>query len=372
MNQAELKIKEQLGQQLSYKIKIATAVVLIILLVVMAISKVIGLFFPKIKTNADILNDITSSEYVAFGALDCKDHVVTLANPDAESILINKGIDKNNWDNANRWIKDVIAKKYLDASSMDKANEMLSKFVEASLPTTCIALKTTSDGNGNYPVSKEIIESNVPAIQVFDMYIPINTSVALEDLTEVMLESKANIKLVEVKTKERGTEDPSYSSIYENIRYIVYTDTPEELYEEDYIIKLRIDQFGLAKNSDALVTYISRVDSVNEDFANLIYLTGGSSIEKASIFTKLKFALPCFIKYILGWLSSVRLLSKALLLFLVGMIMLIGFTCFFFPPATIVIVLAYQLLIVLFYIICTVISLICELLRKIFRKPSLT
>ncbi len=366
----ELEINIKLKQQISYKIRITTGIILILLAVGTIISKGIGYFSPTVKKHTDIQNDINSSKYVAFGAINCEDDMDSLVNPDTESILLSKGIDQNNWNRANRWIKDLIVRTYLDDSSMENANERLSMLVEASTPTTCKILNIIPDENGVYPASKEIREADIAAIQVCDIYIPTNTSVALEDLTEVILQSKANVKLVEVKTKERGTEDPSYSSCWEDVRYIVYKDTPENRYEEDYIVKLRVDQFGLTNVYKALVTYISKVDSVNEDAADMVYLSGGATARKASIITKAKMSLSCFEGYIQGWISSATMLSTALLILLVCFAVIILLVIAVFPPALIVVYFAFEIVMIGFYLLCAIVSFTVKLFCKLFQKPA--
>ncbi len=370
MKQIEFKINTQLKKKISNGARIVTICTLFIVIIGLVLTKSMSIFFPKIKTTSDILDEINSSEYIAFGTIDCKDTVDTFVHPEIEVGLLEKGLDAEKWNKANRWIKDIIARKYADDSSMDKANEHLSELVDASSPTQCKVLDITPDKDGKYPISDEIKESKVPAIQVFDIYIPTNTSVAVEDLTEVMLESKADIKLVEVKTKARGTDDPSFSSCYEDVRYIVYNDTPANRYEEDYIVKLKLDQFGVAHVVKALVTYISRIDGIGHDSADMIYISGGSTVGDTSIFSKLNFSMLELKGYIQGWIASAKTLSVTLLIGLVSIIIVIICVCIFFPPAIIVVGVAGGIIALAFNILCFAVTLVAQLLRLLFRKPS--
>lgn len=372
MKNKKIYFNNNLKQNISNHTRIITLFILAIFIIGLVISKSVKAFFPPIMTRSNILNEIKNSEYVAYKGIDCVDDVDSLANPEVENILFSKGLDKDNWNKATRWSKDIIVRKYLDDSSMDDANERLAEFVAATSPTNCKVLNITPDNNGIYPVSKEIQESKESAIQVFDMYIPTNTSVSIEDLTEVMLSSKANIKLVEVKTKDRGTEDPKTSSYWEDVRYIVYNDTPSDRYETDYIVKLKISQFGVAHVKNMLVDYISRVEGVNENFADTVYVSGGSTVNDTSLFTKIKFSLNTLNGLIYGFISSLRDISVSILLGLFSIIAIVIAVCIFFPPAALGIVFALQLLVYAFYLICYVISIICKIFSWIFRKLSPT
>ncbi|WP_022755193.1 hypothetical protein [Butyrivibrio fibrisolvens] len=297
------------------KRKILIVLILFLILILWSVPKVINATFPKVMNSEDIAEDLAEQKYEGFTSVDLWDHLEINTMKETLSDLLSSGLDKDLWDKNGIWAQCRVLWSYDFGSIKDvsSANETLQLFYDklgssdiSSLDVTA----TTVNGSKIYPASDKIKNAVSPAIQLFDIYIPVDSTLTEEDLAAIVHESKEDIKLVEVKWKKKGAEDPENpDGLFSNLRYIVYSDTEPENYESDYLMQLYVDTHDI-KDLSLMTNFVVSVYSVSEDVKDNFYVNGGKHVEEVSLLNKVKYSYGVCMGYIHLIIGSLKIIGQ--------------------------------------------------------------
>lgn len=164
-------------------------------------------------------------------------------------------------------------------------------------------VKKSKKGDVSYSCGTEILDKKTPAIQLFDIYMSLGSTMKLKDVNGYIKNSTAGIKLVAVRYMKRSdNSDMDDISTWRHISYyIVYNSTPEDEYMTNYLVKL-----------NTVDDSVSSIDSINESIADDVYVTGGHKLEESSFTAKANYVFRQF----LGNLKNVGTLALLIAMFI--------------------------------------------------------
>ncbi len=348
------------------KTKKAVAAIIVIILLIIGTVRIFGFFYPDVKTLKSMEKDIKKSKNEAVKALDSRDELSFNEEKDLVDDLIGQGLDTELFFSVPEWVRHRVIFEYQSnhIGSVEGFNKQLENYASRSgiMDYSCqdIDPVITGDGRKLYGPSEKIINSEVPAIQFFDVYFPVDSSMSIDDAIIMVENSKENIKVVEVKTVKKGKEVSDVDGIFEPYRYVVYEDTPEEQYETNYLLKISIDTYDIPNSGIGwMQNYIKSVVAVSDEITDNVYLTGGVKINDAGMIKKIKYSTAAFRANAIVITENLKIISGMLLVDIFAIGIFIGLLAIFAFPV-------YLVVIILLGIVLKIISIIIKLITLPF------
>lgn len=267
--------KEYIREEIKQRIRWIVTIGLFIYLVVSFFAYCYPTFITKEKAE----NVAAKSKYKVYETFNvAADDIEINASLVEMNEVLSKISDKSKWDVLSVWAKDSLIRRYHDKSA-DIVNEKLNLYYDSGERyTSCVVNvePTITDGKRVYPACNEIKEASVPAVQIFDLYLPVDGTYSYEDLAIALDESQESLKLVSANTQKENGHD--YIFNYET-KYLVYKDTPESAYNTDYVAKLFINNVNEVDGGTTKYC-ITRIMYISKDIKDSVYITGGKSLSK--------------------------------------------------------------------------------------------